>query len=382
MLGPDEVDDVLMSALGGSALFAAHFRENAARALLLPRRRPGQRTPLWMQRQRSADLLTVASRYGSFPIILETYREILSDVFDVPALEGGAGRDPLARHPRVPRSRRGRPRRSRPGCCSTTSAPTCTRATRRWPSAARRHCPSTASCWPSCSARRSCASCSTRPPPPTWSWSCRRWPAAGGCGRWTGCTTCCGASATCGPTRWQRARDLPEVEVALSGLGEGPAHRRAAAGGRGAMDRDRGRGPLPRRLRRQPAARRGARRGCRPRTATSTPPLDALLLRWARTHSPVHRGRAGGTLGDRPVPRPGAPPRPGRAGRPAGGRLPARRHRARVRRPRRAARPAPPLAGAPAARGRAGVLPMRSAASWWPGTASGRRRPATTGCWR
>jgi ATP-dependent Lhr-like helicase len=87
MLGPDELDDVLMSALGGSALFASHFRENAARALLLPRRRPGQRTPLWMQRQRSSDLLTVASRYGSFPIILETYREILSDVFDVPALK-------------------------------------------------------------------------------------------------------------------------------------------------------------------------------------------------------------------------------------------------------------------------------------------------------
>ncbi|HET6745360.1 MAG TPA: DEAD/DEAH box helicase, partial [Candidatus Limnocylindria bacterium] len=87
LVPPDDLDDVLMSALGGSALFAAHFRENAARALLLPRRRPGQRTPLWMQRQRSSDLLTVASRYGSFPIILETYREILSDVFDVPALK-------------------------------------------------------------------------------------------------------------------------------------------------------------------------------------------------------------------------------------------------------------------------------------------------------
>ncbi|HET6379840.1 MAG TPA: DEAD/DEAH box helicase, partial [candidate division Zixibacteria bacterium] len=87
LLDPDALDDVLMSALGGSALFAAHFRENAARALLLPRRRPGQRTPLWMQRQRSADLLNVAARYGSFPIILETYREVLSDVFDVPALK-------------------------------------------------------------------------------------------------------------------------------------------------------------------------------------------------------------------------------------------------------------------------------------------------------
>jgi ATP-dependent Lhr-like helicase len=86
LLEPEEVEELLVAALGGSALFAARFRENAARALLLPRRRPGQRTPLWMQRQRSADLLAVASQYGSFPIILETYREILRDVFDMPAL--------------------------------------------------------------------------------------------------------------------------------------------------------------------------------------------------------------------------------------------------------------------------------------------------------
>jgi ATP-dependent Lhr-like helicase len=87
LLDADEIDDLLMSELGGTALFAARFRENAARALLLPRRRPGQRTPLWMQRQRSADLLAVASQYGSFPIVLETYREVLRDVFDVPALK-------------------------------------------------------------------------------------------------------------------------------------------------------------------------------------------------------------------------------------------------------------------------------------------------------
>ncbi|MGZ8482089.1 MAG: DEAD/DEAH box helicase, partial [Candidatus Limnocylindria bacterium] len=86
LVEPEEVEELLTSELGGSALFAARFRENAARALLLPRRRPGQRTPLWMQRQRSADLLRVASNYGSFPIILETYREVLRDVFDVPAL--------------------------------------------------------------------------------------------------------------------------------------------------------------------------------------------------------------------------------------------------------------------------------------------------------
>ena len=81
-----EVEELVIGALGGSALFASRFRENAARALLLPRRRPGQRTPLWAMRQRSAQLLAVASRYGSFPIILETYRECLQDVFDLPAL--------------------------------------------------------------------------------------------------------------------------------------------------------------------------------------------------------------------------------------------------------------------------------------------------------
>jgi ATP-dependent Lhr-like helicase len=84
--GPDAIDDLVVAAVGGSALFASRFRENAARALLLPRRRPGARTPLWQQRQRSADLLSVASRYGSFPILVETYRECLADVFDLPAL--------------------------------------------------------------------------------------------------------------------------------------------------------------------------------------------------------------------------------------------------------------------------------------------------------
>ena len=83
---PEEVEDLVVGELGGTALFAAHFRESAARALLLPRRRPGQRSPLWMQRKKAADLLAVAARYGSFPIILEAYRECLKDVFDVPAL--------------------------------------------------------------------------------------------------------------------------------------------------------------------------------------------------------------------------------------------------------------------------------------------------------
>ena len=86
LLDPDDVDAIVQTEVGGSALFAARFRECAARALLLPRRNPGKRTPLWQQRQRSAQLLGVASQYGSFPIVLETMRECLQDVFDVPAL--------------------------------------------------------------------------------------------------------------------------------------------------------------------------------------------------------------------------------------------------------------------------------------------------------
>ncbi len=93
----DEVEDLVVGQLATSALFASRFRENAGRALLLPRRRPGTRTPLWQQRQRAADLLAVASRYGSFPILVETYRECLSDVFDLPGLReilaGVAGRE-------------------------------------------------------------------------------------------------------------------------------------------------------------------------------------------------------------------------------------------------------------------------------------------------
>ena len=87
-ISSEDVEELVIGALGGSALFSSRFRENAGRALLLPRRRAGQRTPLWQMRQRSAQLLAVASRYGSFPIILETYRECLQDVFDLPALKG------------------------------------------------------------------------------------------------------------------------------------------------------------------------------------------------------------------------------------------------------------------------------------------------------
>ena len=85
---PDEVEGLVLRQLGSTALFAAKFRENASRALLLPRRRPGVRTPLWQQRKRAADLLAVAAGHPTFPLLLETYRECLRDVFDLPALVG------------------------------------------------------------------------------------------------------------------------------------------------------------------------------------------------------------------------------------------------------------------------------------------------------
>ena len=83
---PEEAAELVQRQLGATALFAAKFRENAARALLLPRRRAAGRTPLWQQRKRASDLLSVAAQYASFPILLETYRECLRDVFDMPAL--------------------------------------------------------------------------------------------------------------------------------------------------------------------------------------------------------------------------------------------------------------------------------------------------------
>ena len=87
LLAPDELEDLVVQEVGQSALFGARFRENAARALLIPRRRPGERTPLWQQRLKAQSLLQVARRYPAFPIVLETYRECLRDVFDLPSLK-------------------------------------------------------------------------------------------------------------------------------------------------------------------------------------------------------------------------------------------------------------------------------------------------------
>ena len=87
MFTPQEIEEAVVAALPSTALFASIFREASARALLLPRRMPGQRTALWQQRQRSADLLRAAGRYPEFPMLLEATRECLRDHFDVPALQ-------------------------------------------------------------------------------------------------------------------------------------------------------------------------------------------------------------------------------------------------------------------------------------------------------
>ncbi len=87
LIEPEVIEELVVSTLPQTALFSSRFRECAGRALLLPRRRPDQRTPLWQQRQRAADLLAVAAKYPTFPILLEASRECLQDVFDVPALK-------------------------------------------------------------------------------------------------------------------------------------------------------------------------------------------------------------------------------------------------------------------------------------------------------
>ena len=192
---PDEVEALVLRQLGSTALFAARFREAAGRALLLPRRRPGARAPLWQQRKRAADLLAVAARYGSFPMILETYRECLRDVFDLPALVDVLPRVRSRTRPRARPSTRGRRRRSRRRCSSTTSPTTSTTATRRWPSAAPRRCRSIRRSCASSSARPSCASCSIAEPWRRSSATPSSCPSDTTRARPTACTTCCCGSA-------------------------------------------------------------------------------------------------------------------------------------------------------------------------------------------
>ena len=137
---PTRSHDLVTTEVGGSALFAARFRECAARALLLPRRDPDRRQPLWQQRQRAAQLLEVARKYARFPIVLEAVRECLQDVFDVPGAGRADARHRLARGAASSRSRRRSRRRSPARLLFGYVARSCTRATPRWPSAGPPRC--------------------------------------------------------------------------------------------------------------------------------------------------------------------------------------------------------------------------------------------------
>ena len=157
LIDPDELEDLVVGELGGSALFGARFRENAGRALLIPRAYPGRRTPLWQQRLKSQTLLEVAKRYAQFPIVLETYRECLRDVLDLPGLQRAAAQAA----PRELALVEVETPTASPFASSLLFDYVATymyEGDRPTPSAARPRWRWTASCCASCSARRSCAS--------------------------------------------------------------------------------------------------------------------------------------------------------------------------------------------------------------------------------
>ena len=272
---PDEIAQLVEESIGGSAMFAARFRECAARSLLLPRRDPRRRQPLWQQRQRAAQLLDVAREFADFPVTLEAARECLQDVLDVPGLVE-LMRDVVG--PAGPAGRGGDasgPRRSPGRCSSATSARSSTAATCRWPSAGRPRWRWTPPCSASCSAGSSCASCSTR----RWSWR----PSAG-----------CSGSTAAGRLRdaedavelLRVLGDLSTVECVARGaqpewlaeLVRGATGGRGADRRRGAVHRRRGRRPGARRARRGAAGRPGRRRTWSrspTRSATSSPATPA-----------------------------------------------------------------------------------------------------------
>lgn len=156
----EDIEDLVTQEVGGSALFASRFRECAARALLLPRRNPGKRAPLWQQRQRSAQLLDVARKFPTFPILLETVRECLQDVYDLPALKELFGKIER-RQIRIVEVETPSPSPFASALLFNYVGAFMYEGDSPWPSDAPPHCRWTPRCWPNSSAASNCASCST-----------------------------------------------------------------------------------------------------------------------------------------------------------------------------------------------------------------------------
>ena len=380
---PDELEQIVTTEVGGSALFASRFRECAARALLLPRRDPGRRAPLWQQRQRSAQLLEVAARYPSFPIVLETVREVLQDVYDLPSLTAlhrriaertlrlvdVADPAPVAVRPvaavrvrrgvhvrgrlaarraarRGPDPRPGAARRAaRPGRAARAARPRGARRGRGRAAAARRGPPGHATA----RASPTCCACSAR---------CR--------------PTRSASPVPLRPTRWTTgsrcwSRLAASCRCGSPGTTASPSSRTSPG-----------------------CATRSARR-CRPACPTRSPSRSTTRSATSSAATPAPTGRSppatwpqrlglGVAVCHQTLARLSA----SRAG--ARGRVPALGQRRRVVRRRGAADAAPPLAGAAAARGRAGradgarpvpaVLAAHRRPPAWPRRRGHRRRAA------
>ncbi len=282
LVDPDELEDAVVAELGTSALFGARFRENAARSLLIPRAYPGKRTPLWQQRLKSQSLLEVARRYAQFPIVLETYRECLRDVLDLPGLTEllrglhrrelnvveveTADRLSLRLEPALRLRRhvhvRGRHAERRAPRGGAVAGPRAAARAARPGGAARAHRPRRAG------AGRARSPAPLRPHPRGLARRAGRRPAPPG-----------------RPDRRRGGR--PRPRRSRPGRDAGPARGRAARraparGRRGALDRRRRRGAVPRRLRRggpQRAARGLHGRRRRARWRSSSPATRAPTAR-------------------------------------------------------------------------------------------------------
>ena len=222
---PDEIEELVTDEVGGSALFASRFRECAARALLLPRRDPGRRSPLWQQRQRAAPLLEVAAEVPVVPDRPRGRPRVPPGRLR-PARAGRA--DARVDRARGPGRRRRDPAavaRSPAPCCSGTSPSSSTRATPRSPSAGPPRSRSTRACWPSCSAAPSCASCSTPRCSPRSRPSCSGSPPTAGPATPRASPTCCGCSAR---SRTDEVRRAASTDADVDDWLETPGRRRGA----------------------------------------------------------------------------------------------------------------------------------------------------------